>query len=102
MQRNRTNERGRIERNAILEFVHAALSWAILGVAVAVLCVPRGGQQKQEKSRQDYSGEGMCLGMGLGVALATALDGTEHLGLGLSLGMLAGMAIGACVEKPHP
>lgn len=31
-----------------------------------------------------------------------ALDGTEHLGLGLSLGMLVGMAIGACVEKPHP
>lgn len=61
-------------------------------------CDRRGGQQKQEKSRQDYSGEGMCLG----VALATALDGTEHLGLGLSLGMLAGMAIGACVEKPHP
>lgn len=49
-------------------------------------CDRRGGQQKQEKSRQDYSGEGMCLGMGLG----------------LSLGMLAGMAIGACVEKPHP
>lgn len=65
-------------------------------------CDRRGGQQKQEKSRQDYSGEGMCLGMGLGVALVTALDGTEHLGLGLSLGMLAGMAIGACVEKPHP
>ena len=84
--------------NAILEFVHAALPWAILGVAVAVLCVRRGGQQKQEKSRQDYSGEGMCLGMGL----ATALDGTEHLGLGLALEMLAGMAIGACVEKPHP
>ena len=83
--------------NAILEFVHAALPWAILGVAVAVLCVRRGGQQKQEKSRQDYSGEGMCLGMGL----ATALDGTEHLGLGLALEMLAGMAIGACVEKPH-
>lgn len=98
MQRNRTNERRRIERNAILEFVHAALPWAILGVAVAVLCVRRGGQQKQEKSRQDYSGEGMCLG----VALVTALDGTEHLGLGLSLGMLVGMAIGACVEKPHP
>ena len=37
--------------NAILEFVHAALPWAILGVAVAVLCVRRGGQQKQEKSR---------------------------------------------------
>ena len=36
------------------------------------------------------------------VALATALDGTEHLGRGLSLGMLAVMAIGACVEKPHP
>ena len=45
-------------------------------------CDRHGGQQKQEKSRQDYSGEGMCLGMGLG--------------------MLAGMAIGACVEKPHP
>lgn len=40
--------------------------------------------------------------MGLGVALATALDGTKHLGLGLSLGMLVGMAIGAYVEKPHP
>ena len=50
--------------NAILEFVHAALPWAILGVAVAVLCVRHGGQQKQEKSRQDYSGEGMCLGVG--------------------------------------
>lgn len=68
--------------NAILEFVRAALPWAILGVAAAVLCVRRGGQQKQEKSRQDYSGEGTCLGMGLE--------------------MLAGMAIGACVEKPHP
>ena len=98
MQRNRTNERRRIERNAILEFVHAALPCAILGVAVAVLCVRHGGQQKQEESRQDYSGKGMCLG----AALATALDGTEHLGLGLSLGMLAGMAIGACVEKTHP
>ena len=65
-------------------------------------CDRRGGQQKQEKSRQDYSGEGMCLGVGLGVALATALDGTEHLELGLLLGMLAGMAIGACVEKSHP
>lgn len=73
--------------NAILEFVRAALPWAILGVAVAVLCVRHGG----EKSRQDYSGESMCLGVGLGVALATALDGMEHLGLGLSLGMLAGM-----------
>lgn len=61
-------------------------------------CDRRGGQQKQEESRQDYSGKGMCLG----AALATALDGTEHLGLGLSLGMLAGMAIGACVEKTHP
>ena len=61
-------------------------------------CDRRGGQQKQEKSRQDYSGEGMCLGVGL----ATELDGTKHLGLGLSLGMLVGMAIGACVEKPHP
>lgn len=40
--------------------------------------------------------------MGLGVALATALDGTEHLGLGLSLEMLVGMPIGACVGKPHP
>lgn len=39
----------------------------------------------------------MCLGVGLGVALATALDGTEHLELCLS-----SMAIGACVEKPHP
>lgn len=88
--------------NAILEFVRAALPWTILGVAVAVLCVRRGGQQKQEKSRQDYSGDGMCLEIGLGVALAIALDGTKHLGLGLSLGMLVGMAIGAYVEKPHP
>lgn len=44
----------------------------------------------------------MGLGVALGVALATALDGTEHLGLGLSLEMLAGMAIGAYVEKTHP
>ena len=66
-------------------------------------CDRRGGQQKQEKSRQDYSGEDMCLGMGLGVTLVTALNGTEHLdGAGLSLGMLVGMAIGACVEKTHP
>ena len=50
--------------NAILEFVRAALPWAILGVAVAVLCVRRGGQQKQEKSRQDYSGRACALEWG--------------------------------------
>lgn len=87
--------------NAILNFVRAAFPWVLAGVAVAVLCVRRGGQQKQEKSRQDYSGEGMCLGMCLGVTMATTFGGMENLGLGLSLGMLVGMAIGACLEKPH-
>lgn len=87
--------------NAILDFARAAFPWVLMGLAVAVLCVRHHGQAKKEKPRQDYSAEGMCLGMGFGVTLATAFGGAENLGLGLSLGMLVGMAIGACVEKPR-
>ena len=82
------------------DFITAALPWIIIGIAIALLAVNAGKRKKGEKKADDNMSEGMCIGMCIGVALGAS--GVIDLGLGISLGMLAGMGVdvramaGAC------
>ncbi len=71
------------------DFITAALPWIIIGIAIALLAVNAGKRKKGD----DNMSEGMCIGVALGAS------GVIDLGLGISLGMLAGMAVGSCVKK---
>ena len=73
----------------LIAFGKAALPWVAMGVLVIILRV-RGAGKKGEKN---YGTEGMCLG----TSSSTALDG--NTGLGLSLVMLIGLAIGTGISE---
>ena len=79
------------------DFITAALPWIIIGIAIVLLAVNAGKRKKGEKKGADSMSEGMCIGMCIGVALGAS--GVLDLGLGISLKMLAGMAVGSCVKK---
>lgn len=87
---------------AIWDFVRAAAPWVAMGLAVAILAV-RGAKRKKATEKQDkkqagnYGTEGMCLGMCLGTALGSTL--WNDTGIGLSLVMLIGLAIGSGIRK---
>ena len=82
----------------ILEFIHAAAPWVVMGVLIAVFAVrSAAGRKKGVQSEGDCGMEGMCMGMGIGASIGVALD--NHIGLGISLGMLAGLVIGMCIPK---
>lgn len=72
------------------EFILAALPWVIMGISVAVLVVNR---KKTQGTVDTYITEGMCAGTVLG-----SMD-VFNMGLGISLGMLVGEAIGYCIKK---
>lgn len=76
------------------EFILAALPWVIMGISVAVLVVNR---KKTQGTVDTYITEGMCLGMCAGTVLGS-MD-VFNMGLGISLGMLVGEAIGYCIKK---
>lgn len=71
------------------DFFRAALPWIAIGLLL-VIFLARGASAKKSKEKPaDYGTEGMCLG--------TALF--DNSGLGISLGMLIGLAIGSGIRK---
>ena len=84
--------------DSILKFIHAALPWIAIGL-LFVIFFARSARKKKKGQKQDgdYGTEGMCLGMCFGTALGTAL--WNDTGIGISLGMLAGLAIGSMIHK---
>lgn len=74
-------------------FIRAAAPWVIMGLLVAVFAARGAAGKEQKKQKDNYGVEGMCLG----AAVGTALD--NNTGLGISLGMLAGLALGLCTHK---
>ena len=77
----------------ILEFLSAALPWICMGLLLAIFFVQNARKKKDNKKKENYSTEGMALGMCFGVAIGS------NTGIGLTLGMLAGLVIGSCIEK---
>ena len=73
------------------DFIFAALPFVIIGICVAIICA----NFKEEK--KTYCLEGMAIGMCFGVVVSSVFP--INYGLGISLGMLIGEAIGICKEK---
>ena len=81
----------------VVDFLHAALPWIVIGLLLAVFFARSTGNKKKEKELDDYGTEGMCLGMCFGTAIGTALG--NNTGIGISLGMLIGLVIGSSIKK---
>jgi hypothetical protein len=69
------------------DFILAALPWVAIGVSVAILAVGR-----HRRTAKNHLTDGMCVGMCIGAALGST--GVFSIGLGISLGMLAGEIVG--------
>lgn len=80
----------------IYEFFAAALPWVCMGLFLTIFIVSKNKKKKDDKTKEDYSSEGLALGMCFGVAIGTSFG---NISIGISLGMLIGLAIGSCVEK---
>ena len=89
---------GGVMMTGVLDFIGAAAPWVAAGLAVAVLAA-RGTKRKRKGKKHDdnYGTEGMCLGMCFGSLIGTMFD--NNTGIGLSPGMLAGLAIGSLIQK---
>lgn len=74
------------------DFILAAIPFIIIGISVAIIIV------NNNKSKESYICEGMCIGMSFGLLLGTSFS-NEHLGMFLSMGMLIGEAIGSYIKK---
>ena len=81
----------------VLDFLSAALPWICIGLLLAIFFAQSARKKKGDKTKENYSTEGMALGMCFGTAIGTSLG--SNSGIGLTLGMLAGLVIGSCVEK---
>ena len=79
--------------SSIYMFAGAAMPWIALGLLLAVFCVRAACRKMTQKKKDDYSSEGMSIGMCFGVAMATAF----HINTGI--GMVLGLAIGLSKEK---
>lgn len=80
------------------DFVLAALPFLIIGISIAIIIVNSNKAKGKKSEENTYIGEGMCLGMSLGILLGQTFA-KEHLGIFLSSGMLVGEAIGSSIKK---
>ena len=81
----------------VIDFLSAALPWICIGLLLAIFFAQSNRKKKENTKKENYSTEGLALGMCFGVAIGTSLG--KNTGIGLSLGMLAGLVIGSCIEK---
>ena len=87
---------GESNSGVVMDFLSAALPWICMGLLLAIFFAKSIREKKDSKKKENYGTEGMGLGMCFGVAIGTSLG---HTGIELSLGMLAGLVIGSCIEK---
>ena len=73
------------------DFILSALPFIIIGICLAFICA------NGSKNKQTYCSEGMAIAMCFGVVISSTLH--INLGLGISIGMLIGEAIGISKEK---
>lgn len=80
------------------DFIMAAFPWVLMGLALVIIFANYSRIKKQtDEKENNYSGEGMCLGMCFGVALSAT--GLFDLSIGISLGLLVGLVIGSYIKK---
>ena len=79
------------------EFMSAALPWIAMGLLLAVFFARGFKAKKDKEKKEDFSSEGMALGMCFGVALSNAAH--FDIGLGMMAGMVLGLLVGSGIEK---
>lgn len=77
----------------VIDFVHAALPWVLIGLLLTVFFARSIIRKKKEDKCYDYAQEGMCLGIAIGLLF----DGST--GIGIIIGMLFGLVIGSFIKK---
>lgn len=84
------------------EFVLAALPWVLAGLAVAIICagMSKKKKEKDEKKTQQHMALGLSLGLLWGVALNNCGLWENHT-LGYALGPLWGMALATLWDNDH-
>ena len=81
----------------VIDFLRVALPWIAIGLFLAVFFARSAGNKKKEKEIDNYGTEGMCLGMCFGTAIGAALG--NNTGIGITLDMLLGLAVGTGIKK---
>ena len=79
-----------------MDFLSAALPWLSIGLLLAIFFA-QSAKKKNGSKKENYSTEGLALGMCFGTAIGTSLG--NNTGIGLTLGMLAGFVVGSFFEK---
>ena len=69
----------------------------LYGPAACGFFAKNAGKGQKDEKKENYSSEGIALGMCFGAAIGTALG--NNTGSGLTAGMLLGLAFGSCIEK---
>ena len=80
-----------------MDFLSAASPWICMGLLLAIFFAKGARKKKDNKQKENYSTEGLALGMCFGTAIGTSLG--SNTSIGLTLGMLAGYVIGSFIEK---
>ena len=81
----------------VLDFIMAALLWLSMGLMLAIFAVRENSRKNNPEKEDNYGSEGMALGMCFGTAIASATK--QDIGLGISIGMLMGLAAGTSRKK---
>ena len=79
------------------DFIMAAVSLVVVGIALAVFFTGRAGKKKKQEKESGYEAERMSLGMCFGAAVGAIFP--EYIGVTLSVGMLIGLLVGMYVKK---
>ncbi len=89
----------RVAGNMLLHsFRTAAPCWAAIALVAVILIIRAlAGKKKGKKQEETYGMEGMCLGMYFGATIGTVF--ANNTGIGISFGMLIGLAVGMCFHK---
>lgn len=81
----------------VLDFIMAALLWLSMGLMLAIFAVRENSRKNNPEKEDNYGSEGMTLGMCFRTAIASAMK--QDIGLGISIGMLMGLAAGTSMKK---
>ena len=81
----------------VLDFIIAALPWLAMGLMLAIFAVRENSWKNNPEKEDNYGSEGMTLGMCFRTAIASAMK--QDIGLGISIGMLMGLAAGTSMKK---
>ena len=85
------------------DFIFIILPLIVIGIAMVLLITGiKKKDGKSKKEEEDYTSQGMCLGMCFGVAIGSIFVnkfGPNAISYGICFGMLGGVIVGMIMKK---